>query len=338
VTKFLTLGPKHLAGKLIDVHTHVGISTTSYIGGSYPYCQSAESLLCRMDAHGVDCAVTFPFGEALMYDVLQSLRRDRRVASPTSSSGAPYSVENRLLCEEVYEKAPDASGRILPFVNVDPGRHVRRQLKDIEALAGDYPIYGIKVAGVCVHSSHRHLLGKAEAIVRFAEEHNRPMLLHSTAYEADEFCYNGINLEVARAYPKVRFCLAHCLGFDRVHLDEADALPNVWVDSAAMEIQVEAEEIMARPERRFASDYSDHKAVFRDLVNAYPKTMLWGSDSPAYSYITKRLYPDGTIVQFGLRGTYAEEKATLDALPAGKRKVAANRNTLHYLFGDCPEA
>jgi predicted TIM-barrel fold metal-dependent hydrolase len=331
--KVVTLSSKQLAGKIIDVHTHVGIGATSYVAGSYPYCQSVESLLCRLNMYGIDCAVTFPFGEALMNDVCQSLSQDKRIDSHSTPSGAPYAVENRLLCDEVYAKAPGAAGRILPFLNADPGRHIRKQLKEMQAISEEFPIYGIKIAGVAVHSSHKHLMDKAEGIVRFAEERNIPILLHSTAYKDDRFCFNGINLAVAKKFPKVRFCLAHCLGFDREHLKQADKLANVWVDSAAMKIQVEAEDIMAPPERRYKSDYTDHTKVFADLAKSFPKTMLWGSDSPAYSYITKRRYPDGSIVDFKLEGTYAMEAAVIDALPESKRYQIASKNTRHFLFG-----
>jgi len=100
-----------------------------------------------------------------------------------------------------------------------------------------------------------------------------------------------------------------------------------------MKIQVEADDIMAPPERRFESDYSDHTQVFHDLVTAYPRTMLWGSDSPAYSYITKRRYPDGSIVDFKLEGTYEGETDVLEALPDSARMQVASVNTRHFLFG-----
>ena len=78
---------------------------------------------------------------------------------------------------------------------------------------------------------------------------------------------------------------------------------------------------------------SDHTKVFRDLVKAFPKTMLWGSDSPAYSYIAKRRYSDGSIVDFKLVGAYDMETAVIDALPGAKRYQVASRNTRRFLFG-----
>ena len=324
---------RQLDGEIIDVHTHVGIALCTYLMGSYPYGQSAESLLYRMNANGVHGAVAFPTWESVYFDTARFLKDRVCVAARPRIAAAPYILENRLLCEEVYHKTPSAAGRIPPFAAADPARAVERQVSELERLAHEYPIYGIKLSGVMIQSSHRHLLGKGAPLVHLARQRNWPILLHSTAYEGDQFCHNAINLEVARHYRRVRFCLAHCLGFDKACLDEADAMENVWVDSAAMKIQVEPDEILAPPERRFPSDYRDYKRVFGDLVRAYPATMLWGSDSPAYTCVQRRTYADGSQVDFTLQGSYEQEKAALDSLDARRRLAVANRNTCRFLFG-----
>jgi len=322
-----------LAGKVIDGHTHVGINVAGYFAGNAPYCQSVEDLLYRLNANGVDCAVAFPLGPCSFFDTRRFLLDQRRIPASPRLSAAPYLLENRALCSEVYEKVPGALGRILPFACIDPGRFVRAQIQALEALMAEYPVYGLKAVGVSIQSSHRHLKGKGAAFMRLAEERGLPVLMHSTAYEGDHYSHTRINLEVARAFPNVRFCLAHCLGFDKTHLDEADALPNVWVDSAAMKIQIEPEEILAPPARRFPSDYTDYRRVFADLVQAYPRTLIWGSDSPAYTYIEKRRYPDGTTVNFALRGTYEQERAALAALSPELARRAGNLNPRAFLFG-----
>lgn len=333
MTGYKRITRRQLDGKIIDVHTHVGIALCTYLMGSYPYGQSVESLLYKMNANDVDAAVTFPTWESVYFDTARFLADRARIPARPRITDAPYVLENHLLCEEVYDKTPGASGRILPFVCVDPGRCVKRQVKELQRLAERYPLYGIKISGVMIQSSHRHLLGKGAPFLHLAKERNWPILLHSTAYAGDRFCHNSINLEVARHYPEVRFCLAHCLGFDRVCLDQADAMDNVWVDSAAMKIQVEPEEILAPPDRRFASNYRNYKRVFSDLVRAYPTTMLWGSDSPAYTYVERRKYADGSQVNFTLQGSYEQEKAALDSLDPRRRLAVANRNTCRFLFG-----
>ena len=230
---------------------------------------------------------------------------------------------------------PAAASRLLPFACIDQARKVRTQLRELERLSERYPIYGLKLSGVMIQSSHAHLLARGEGFVRFARERNIPILLHTTTYAGDRFCHNSINMRIARKFPAVRFCMAHCMGFDKVCLDEADAMENVFVDSAAMKIQIEVPpDVLAPPERRFDSDYSDFRKVFTDLAAAYGRTLICGTDSPAYSYFEKRRYADGTVVNFCLRCTYAQEKSALDAL--GKlRPAVANRNTCRFLFGPC---
>jgi hypothetical protein len=322
-----------LTGKVLDGHTHVGINVAGYFAGNYPYCQSVEDLLYRLNANGVDVAVAFPLGPCSFFDTRRFLLDQRRVPASPRLSAAPYVMENRSLCSEVYEKVPGAVGRILPFACIDPGRFVRAQIQALEALLSEYPVYGFKAVGVSIQSSHRHLKGKGEAFLRLAAERNLPVLMHSTAYEGDRYSHTRINLAVARAFPNVRFCLAHCLGFDRVHLEEAAAMPNVWVDSAAMKIQIEPQEILAPLARRFPSDYSDYRRVFGDLVRAYPDTMIWGSDSPAYTYIEKRRYADGSTVNFILCGSYEQEKAALNVLSPTQARQVANANPRRFLFG-----
>lgn len=328
------LGPADLKNKTIDVHTHIGVSPAAYLSGAYPYCQSVESLLYRMDHNGVDAAIAFPLGEGVFFDARRYIAESRRVPAQPRLTPAPFVRENRLLCEEVYEKPLATPGRVLPFASVDPGRFIKHQMTALERLTDEYPIYGLKCSGIMVQSSHRHFLKKAECFVRFAEERNLPMLLHSTAHAGDKYSHNLINLDVAHAFPAVRFCLAHCLGFDKARLDEADAMPNVWVDSAAMKIQVEIPEIHPPAEQRFPSEYPNFRRVFRDLVEAYPTTMIWGSDSPYYTFYEKRRYADGSVVDFVYHATYEQEREALDALDAKGRRQAANANTLRFLFGD----
>jgi predicted TIM-barrel fold metal-dependent hydrolase len=290
------LDPHQLAGKVIDGHSHVGVSLSMFLSGCYPYCQSAQTLLDLMDANDVDCAITFPYGESAYFDIRKYLDTKRRVPRRPPLTPAPFIPENRLLCEEIYEKVPGAAGRILPSLCIDPGRRVREQVKEIERLIEEYPVYGFKVSGIFVQSSHLHLLRRGAAFMRLAEDLNLPVQFHSTAYAGDKYSHSSINLKVARAYPKVRFCMAHCLGFDKPHLDEANNLPNVWVDSAALKIQVEANDIIAPASRRFPTDYADYRTV--------------------------------------LHGTYAKERAALDALSLTDRTRVANKNTCSFLFGD----
>ena len=149
----------------------------------------------------------------------------------------------------------------------------------------------------------------------------------------------GDILRVVDAHPELRYCLAHCVIFHEGYLREADARPNVWVDTAALKIQVEAFRqgppfASDNPEDWFEADYSDHCRVMCSLAETFPDTLIWGTDSPAYSYIVRRQSgDDGKFMEFRLKGTYADEVAALRALPDGLARKVANRNTLRFIFG-----
>jgi hypothetical protein len=53
--------PPGAAGRIIDAHTHVGISATNYLATAYPYAMSIEDLVVRMDLLGIAKAVVMPF-------------------------------------------------------------------------------------------------------------------------------------------------------------------------------------------------------------------------------------------------------------------------------------
>ena len=114
-------------------------------------------------------------------------------------------------------------------------------------------------------------------------------------------------------------------------------MENVWVDTSAMAIQVQVvasgSPVMATGSDRFDADYRDHRRVFVALAEAYPETILWGTDSPYYSFIARRKQGEGAFAEFRLKARYEDEKAALDSLPADLREKVSNTNTLRFLFG-----
>jgi hypothetical protein len=85
---------------------------------------------------------------------------------------------------------------------------------------------------------------------------------------------------------------------------------------------------------RFDADYSDHKAVMIALAERFPDTIIWGTDSPAYSYICRRKQGEGSYAEFRLKAVYEDEKEALDALPEELRLKACNINSVRFLFGE----
>jgi predicted TIM-barrel fold metal-dependent hydrolase len=241
-----------------------------------------------------------------------------------------------MLLYDVFRFCPERAAHFLPFVSVDPGRKIPEQLAALREFEQEFPIYGLKIVPVACQTKVTKLLEEGEDFLEFAAERNWPILFHVTADPGEGFSGVEDTFRVVEKHPELRYCLAHCAGFDRRHLDRADALSNVWIDTAALKIQVqlahEESPIMAAAPDRFECDYSDHLQVMRSLVSRYPRTIIWGSDTPYHSFIIRRLQAEGCYRDFRLKGTYEDEKAALDVLSPEEREQLS-LNALEFIFG-----
>ncbi len=319
-----------LVGKVIDAHSHIGVAMREAAQINFPYCSSAEDLAYRHKANGVDFGVVFPISPALHYDLQTLIETGELRPAARPISPVPYERENRLLLTDVYQFCPEHSHRFLPFISVDPGRLIAEQIASLEELEREFPIYGVKIHPLMARSKASCLLDVGAPLLEFFAARNWPLLFHATLDPTDPFSQASDILDVAERHPELRFCLAHCINCHRATFERCAALPNVYVDTAALKIQVELFRADQTPEM-LDLDYDNYKRLFQQLVELYPKTMLWASDSPYHSYITRRL--QGTVYrEFRLKGTYEEEKAAWDALtPAQRDQVGAN--TVRFLLG-----
>lgn len=331
------LTPDRLRGKVIDIHAHVGVSLKAYACLEYPYGQSLEGLYYRQRAAGVDVNVVFPYGLDLFFD-LKALTEGTLRPADAPLSPVPYGTENRTVLSEIFVFCPELRERFIPFVSVDPARRVAEQLAELCRLEAEFPICGIKISPVSCQAKITALLDVGRDFVDFARERDIPFLLHTTGDPNEGYSRPEFAFEVVDANPDVRFCLAHCICFDRKFLDMTRDRPNVWFDTAAMKIQVrmvhEDSPLVPPPAARFDADYSDHRKVTLALAETYPDKLIWGTDSPAYSYICRRRQAENSYAEFRLKATYEDEKAALDFLPPDLRTKASNTNSLRFLFGD----
>ncbi|MBT3272841.1 MAG: amidohydrolase family protein [Spirochaetales bacterium] len=334
--KYTAVTADDLRGKVIDSHSHIGLSTKNFALMEYPYASTIEGMYYRQLQGGVDINVIFPYTPELFND-LPSLVEGTYQKADNPLSPAPYFLENEMLLRETYDFCPELSHRFIPFVSVDPGREVETQLAQIDTLSQSYPIYGLKIVPVLCRTPVTALLDTGRAILETARERNWPILLHTTVHAEETFSRADLAFRVIEACPDIRFCLAHCIGFHDAYLQKADMMPNVWVDTSALKIQTqlayENSLIMASQEERFSADYSDHTSVMKDLTNAYPKTIIWGTDTPAYSYICRRDQGDGLFVDFNLKAAYGDEVAALNSLAHNIKRKVSNENPLHFIFG-----
>jgi len=317
---------------IIDCHNHIGAEIMMYLAGNFPYGQHLTHLTSDARANGVERLIVFPMVSHVALD-FEAMQREQ-VKFPGGLAKVPYEWENRRMMEEIYDLFPEEGKCILPFVMIDPAREPEAQVAALRKLREQYPAYGIKMQTTIIQSPVKSLLEQGRVFLELAEEWDVPMLIHSSVLPSDIWAQASDILDVAEASPNVRFCVAHSLRFDRVQLDRLAQLPNCWYDCSAHRIHCELatknSPVVAPIERRFDSDYSNPTQVLRDMAEAYPNKLMWGSDSPYYSWVA--ITGD---IRYALISDYAAEADCVKALPRPLLERVGWLNTLDCLkMGD----
>ncbi|MEO6906561.1 MAG: amidohydrolase family protein, partial [Abditibacteriaceae bacterium] len=253
-----------------------------------------------------------------------------KITTEGAIATVPYEFENRRMMMEIYDLFQEEGEKVWPFAMFDPNRNVAGQVIALRQLKERYPFYGLKVQATIIQSPITGLNSEGGAFLDLCAEWDIPMLIHSSVLPSDVWSQASDIVDIAKSRPDVRFNIAHSCRFDRTQLDRIAELPNTWFDCSAHRIHCQLAvwetAVVAPPERRFQSDYNSPSIVLSDLAAAYPNKMLWGSDSPYYSWVAM----DGDV-PYSLRSTYDLEVATLLALPTGVQHEVSETNTLAWL-------
>ena len=125
----------------------------------------------------------------------------------------------------------------------------------------------------------------------FARNKQFPIVFHSAVHPDDPWASVYDIVDFSERHPDIRICIAHSARFVKPVLEKADRLDNCFVDFSAFiihcKLAVQNSPAVAAEDIRFAADYGDPLTVMTVLVEAYPDTMLWGSDTPFYYWIQK---------------------------------------------------
>lgn len=311
----------------IDCHVHIGFDSLFYINRWSPYALGLPEFLVEADRAGIARSVVFPFVSYLDLSITEM--REGKISYSGAFDGVPYRFENRRLLQEIYHLHPNSADRVMPFLMADPGRYAATQVGEWRQLVRAFKVFGIKIQASIIQSPISELLGEAACMLDFAEEHNLPLLIHSSIDPADKWSQCADILNVAETRPSLRFILAHSCRFHSPSLEKIAELPNVWFDCSAhmihCECAVKGLPTVAPEETRFPSDYNSPETVLNDLAAAFPEKLIWGSDAPFYSYADSNIQ---------LTSSYAREVACLDALPSDLLERVSHLNTLAWLHGN----
>jgi predicted TIM-barrel fold metal-dependent hydrolase len=305
-----------------DVHAHVGLDRTFWEAGWWPYASMTQDLLEKMDSAGVGRAVCFPFCTPSAFDT-GAFVRDRQLE--LLPGRVPFDRENPLLVREI--ERIDGDGRLLPFAMFDPGRKVPEQLSRLESLLGS--IHGLKTQTTVLRSRIGTLLDEAKDLMAFAMDHNLPVVIHTALLPEDLWARVEDCLEVAAAYPAVRFNLAHSLRFHGEYLRRASELPNVWVDCSAHLVHCYLAErdspVIAPKSQRIEADFGRPARVLDAVYEVLGDRYLWGSDNPYMSWCD-----DESAHVY----SYGQEAQVLRSVPARTARSMSTVAPRAWLFGE----
>mgnify|MGYP005844309217 CR=1 FL=1 len=313
--------------RIIDAHNHIGVELLFYLHGDYPYGQDLCSMIENRAAEPITDWIVFPFVTNQSFSTA-AMREGRIEVSPEAP--VPYAFENRRLLQEVHDYFPEYTQKVIPFVMLDPARRVPEQVEALRSLRNEYAFSGFKIQATIIQSPIRSLMDNGAPLLDLAREWHLPFTIHSSIAENDPWSPCSDILDIAEANQDVHFCLAHSCRFDLPSLERLASLPNVWFDCSAHRIHCESVlrnlPNIATPSRRFPSDYRDPARVLADLHEAFPGKLIWGSDSPFYSWITS----SGRL-PFKLKSSYKAESDCLLAQDPNVIQDIACKHTLQYI-------
>lgn len=319
---------------IIDAHTHVGVMYNNYLEFAYPYALSFEDLVIRMKFLGIDRSVIFPGGSS--YFLFSG--SDKTKESPLDTiSEFPYQKENQSLLKEIFDIFPDHSDMAIPFMMFDPTFETEEQAKWLEELYQQYPVFGLKTVTSYVQSFVTDIEEKGKGILDFAKRHHLPITFHCSYHKGDPWAQVDDIIQIIANHPEINFCMAHSARFVKSILDKAQELPNCFVDLSAFKIHCDLAigdtgSIPAEDDDRFQADYTKPVEVMLKLIETYPDTIIWGTDTPYHYFIQKFVDKNGKEINSVLTCDFDTEINTFNALPENFREQVGYTNTVKYLF------
>jgi predicted TIM-barrel fold metal-dependent hydrolase len=189
-----------------------------------------------------------------------------------------YEIENKLIVDTAV-----SNDRFIPFLGVNPSD--KRCRKNIEVLAGMFPVKGVKLMHQnIIKFPIDRLIGNP--IMKTVKDNKMIFMIHiGTGKEKEGYQYHSTldyALRVARKYRDITFVLSH-LG--RLHEDFFDALSceNIYMDTSGISFKPWSM-FTASECREELSKYSPTRILEMLADLGHESKIVWGSDEPYTTY------------------------------------------------------
>lgn len=307
----------------IDVHSHAGFDATNIVRRRYPIAQSVIDMTRKMKANGITHAAVFPAPSDLFwFDAKKVAFNAVWEHAKEPSERFPYEHANIAHFSEVELFG---EGAIMPFAIILPETKEDEQLKLLNKLYDANRLFGLKFHTLATHTHASTLINSR--FTQFAIEKSLPIMVHSGP---DEYSRPNLIVEVAKANPDARICIAHTGDFEKELFDalkDNSTLPNLFIDVAPHITNCYFAQ--QRTDGQILDlNYQDPLDVIVQVHKLMPNRILWGTDEP-WTTVT-----DDANKKILVKVLYEDEVKLLNELPKPVKKDISYTNTMRYLFGE----
>ena len=214
--------------EIIDSHTHAtGFDLVNLGRRKIPTGQSALDLAFRCEQNEVDYAACYPIALPFHTDLNRLVHGRAEGIGPEAH---PFELINR---QHLFECGAQGSGRLLPFVAIDPTSEPVAQMNFVRTCSE--LIFGLKY--------HSTIAGQSVAVLEesgfteLASHLDLPFTLHS--WLSPDHSRPEHVLAIAERRPQVRINVAHAAGLDASVVRRVASLPNVFIDCSPWQLNLQ---------------------------------------------------------------------------------------------------
>ena len=268
---------KDLEHKMIDSHTHAGVSLSYFFDDKYPYCYNCCEISTSIKQAGFDVACVFPFPSFVCGRAFgdNALFQDELIKMFET---VPYrSSISRILTEIKRFNLTN----LLPFGMFSINYSVSEQIHYLDSIVDD--LYGLKYYPDADKRRIIDLKEDGAPFIEFLIKHDLPLVLHVSENACLYACgFSNVleAIDLAETFPLLRICVAHMGHFSKTAIEKATnkKLDNLFFDvSPLLHIchirTINKGEVLPL-------NFGNPSHVLASLFKLMPDKLIWGSDLP----------------------------------------------------------